>query len=386
MQNLSMKSQLLLIVDLGSSAIRAMVVDIYQDMAQAILATYSVSTEGYEKGEVVDFTRFQNAVNALLQKINTEHLVEINQVKVLISPVWMRSLNSHGIARVLQDQVSEYDVQRAQEIVRTIPVASEECILHSLDQQYLLDYIPYDHAPIGQTGTRLECFSHLVIVRKNLVKAIEQTFKSLGISFVTVEYAGLKGIDVEESVIEDGVAVLNIGSGLSHLTVYSRSRVVLTEVLALGAQDMIHEIENRFNCESKVAKVLFEQQASLSFVVGENTPFIEIKVAGQNIRVDRAKLVDLIQQGYQVILDFVTECLGTVKGVQLGHGLFIVGGGSRMPNLKSFAEKKLRTNDVKVISHECWTVKGAVKASLRPRAQVKQRLLPKLKTFWQVHF
>lgn len=68
MQNLSMKSQLLLIVDLGSSAIRAMVVDIYQDMAQAILATYSVSTEGYEKGEVVDFTRFQNAVNALLQK------------------------------------------------------------------------------------------------------------------------------------------------------------------------------------------------------------------------------------------------------------------------------------------------------------------------------
>jgi hypothetical protein len=78
--------------------------------------------------------------------------------------------------------------------------------------------------------------------------------------------------------------------------------------------------------------------------------------------------------------------LGNVKGVQLGHGLFIVGGGSRMPNLKSFAEKKLRTNDVKVISHECWTVKGAVKASLRPRAQVKQRLLPKLKTFWQVHF
>jgi cell division protein FtsA len=387
MQIRAMKSQLRLIVDIGSSVIKAAVVDIYQEMPKAILVKHTVPAQGCTRGEIKDQTLLQNSIHELLQKIDTEYLVKINQVNVLVSPADCHSLNSQGIARVLQNEVTAYDIQRVNEIVRTIPLSEDECILHTIDQQFLLDYVPYVKVPVGIRGTRLECYSHLVIVKKALVQSIEQIFKSLGISDVVIGCVGLQGLDVPESVSDNGVAVLDLGEGVSQLTVYSNSCVMLSDVLLLGVEDIIVEIDKRFQCGQTVARTLFENHASLSFVVDEDSPFIETKIAGETMIVDRAKMTELMQQGYQAIFAFVLEALKQLNGVKLDHGLYVTGGGSHMPGILEFAKKQLQTDDVEIITDQYWLMRGAAKAVLQKQVEAKSnQLFPKLKAFWQVHF
>ncbi|MDA9832190.1 hypothetical protein N9C31_00985 [Gammaproteobacteria bacterium] len=382
-----MKSQLLLIIDLGSSVIKAAVVDVHQELPSAILAMHAVSSKGLHRGNIVDQALFHQSLRTLFQAINTEHLVKVNQVKALISSTQTRSLNSQGIARVLQNEVTDYDIQRVHEIVKAIPMNENECVLHQMNQQYLLDYVAWEQAPLRQKGTRLECSAHLVVVKKALIELIDQTFKSLGMSDVAIGCGVMQSIDLLNKASDQGVAILDIGAGGCQLAVYDRSSVVLSDVMALGVHDILLEIENRFQCGAKVARVLFEKHASLSFIMGEHDPFIETQVGGEMVRIDRAKLSHLIQQGYQAVFEFVLVALKNMSGISLGQGLYIVGGGSAMPDLLEFAKKQLKTDDVKIVLDQYWFVKGAAKAALKKHDEVENKqFFPKLKAFWQVHF
>ncbi|WP_262055461.1 cell division protein FtsA, partial [Legionella pneumophila] len=149
-------------LDIGTSKIIALIGEVTSDGTIEIIGIGRHPSRGLKRGVVVDIETTVNSIQRAVQEAELMAGCEVRTVYAGIAGSHIRSLNSHGIVAIRDQEVSQADVERVIEAAKAVAIPADQKILHILPQEFIIDHQGSIREPIGMAGVRLESRVHIV--------------------------------------------------------------------------------------------------------------------------------------------------------------------------------------------------------------------------------
>src|SRR3990172_6619907 len=149
-------------LDIGTSKVVAIVGEVQQDGQMNIIGLGTHPSRGLKKGVVVNIESTVQSIQRAVEEAELMAGCQIHSVYAGIAGSHIRSLNSHGIVAIRDQEVTPSDVERVIDAARAVAIPADQKILHVLPQEFIIDNQEGIREPVGMSGVRLEAKVHIV--------------------------------------------------------------------------------------------------------------------------------------------------------------------------------------------------------------------------------
>ncbi|HNZ57568.1 MAG TPA: cell division FtsA domain-containing protein, partial [Methylophilaceae bacterium] len=126
-------------LDIGTSKIVVIVAELLPEGAVKVIGLGQHVSRGLKKGVVVNIESTMQSIQRALEEAELMADCKINNVFTGIAGSHIKSLNSHGMVKIKDAEVSQMDVDRVIETARAIALPADQQILHILTQEFIID-------------------------------------------------------------------------------------------------------------------------------------------------------------------------------------------------------------------------------------------------------
>jgi len=347
-------------LDIGSTAIRLVVgqkvnkVNNKAGEQLQVLGAVAVPAEGINKGVVNSIDDTTSAISACLEKAERLIGVPVANVWVGINGPNLKCEKSRGVVAVgrSDNEITEDDVSRVIEAAQALSVPPNYEILHVIPVKFTVDNQEDIKDPLGMTGVRLEV--ETLIIQglssqiKNLTKAIYRTG-------LEIEDLVLSPLAAAEAVIspkqkELGAALVNIGATTTSLAVFEEGELLAAAVLPIGSEHITADLAIGLRCPINLAeriKIEHGEARPEQFSKKDELDLSELakeeNAGDEAMVVSRKYLAEIIEARVEEIFTRVDNELKKIeRSGMLPAGVFLVGGGVKIPGLVEVAKNTLR--------------------------------------------
>ncbi|MDP1538701.1 MAG: cell division protein FtsA [bacterium] len=308
---------------------------------------------GVRRGVIIDVDKVSRIIQILVDRARTETGQKINSVFVNIGGSHISCASSRGMVAVSRADrsISKEDVDRVlQEAARAVSLPSNNEILEIFPKEFIVDGVAGIKAAEGLQGGRLETeiliLSTFLPYKNNLIQAVLD--------------AGLQILDIVPSSIasasavlsqrqkELGVAILDIGAGISDLAVFEEGDLVHLAVFPIGSANITSDVAIGLKTDVDVAEVIKTQRGSCLFKRRDKKPSgsiqEKIEIEGEEPLIFSQKAITgIIEARVSEIFEEVQKELKKIsKENLLPSGIVLTGGGARLPKIVELAKKELK--------------------------------------------
>lgn len=340
------RSEILAGVEVGTSKVCVVVAEAGRSGELRILGVGRAPSRGVRKGEIVDLAIAVECTHDALAEAEENAEVELQEVAVAVTGAHIRSFNSRGAVLIPEDrdEVHEEDLEEVAVKAREVNIPPENSFLHSIIQHYYLDGQDGVVNPLGCAARRLEADFHIIHGVKtrvqNTLRCIQETGKSVEMAVVN-SLASAYAV-LNEHQRQMGAMVLDIGGGVTDMIVFSEGVVVHSGVLAVGGDHISNDISLGLRIPLTRAERLKMEEASA--LIGQCLPgeMITLKNdAGFSGReIEREKLNTIVHLRVRELFELLSrQIFAEVERHQLGAGIFLTGGTSRLRGIRELAEE-----------------------------------------------
>ncbi|HFB4928149.1 TPA: cell division protein FtsA, partial [Neisseria gonorrhoeae] len=127
------------VLDIGTSKVLALIGEVQDDDKINIIGLGQAPSRGLRAGMV---TNIDATVQAIRQAVNDAELMadtKITHVTTGIAGNHIRSLNSQGVVKIKDGEVTQADIDRAIETAKAINIPPDQKILDAVVQDYIID-------------------------------------------------------------------------------------------------------------------------------------------------------------------------------------------------------------------------------------------------------
>ena len=128
-----------------------------------VIGIGSHPSRGLSRGGVVNIGSTVHSIQKAVEEAELMAGCDINSVYAGIAGNHIRSLNSHGIVAIQDNEVSSSDVDRVIDAARAVAIPADQKILHILPQEFIIDSQEGILDPTGMSGIRMEALRRLVV-------------------------------------------------------------------------------------------------------------------------------------------------------------------------------------------------------------------------------
>lgn len=333
-------------LDVGTQFVRTVIGQILDDGSETSISTPSVvgigiaPSGGMRRAGVVDVDEMVKAISASIEEAERISGIPINDAYVNISGGHIEAENSRGVVAVSRadSEIGREDAERAVEAAKAVAVPPNKEIIHVVPREYVVDGQEGIKDPVGMNGIRLEVEAHVVAAAtpsiKNLTKCVYQ-------SGIDVSDLVLSGLAVGSGVLskrqrELGVAVLDIGAGVSDLAVYEEGDVLHSAVIPIGGSHITNDVAIGLRTDTDIAeRVKLEYGHAVPKEIKDKE---EIDLGalshGESHKVARRLVAEIIEARVLEILSLVRKELRKIdRDGKLPAGIVLTGGGAKLPGL-----------------------------------------------------
>ena len=154
--NNSIGKQMIVGLDIGTSKVVAVVGEIDADGEMEVVGIGSHPSRGMKKGVVVNIESTVNAIQRAVEEAELMAGCQIHSVHVGIAGSHIRSVNSHGIVAIRDQEVFQQDIDRVIDAAQAVAIPADQKVLHVLPQEYVIDNRSGIRETLGMSGVRLE--------------------------------------------------------------------------------------------------------------------------------------------------------------------------------------------------------------------------------------
>jgi cell division protein FtsA len=328
-------SSIIVGLEIGTSKICAVVGEINAAQALNVIGVGQSRSRGVRKAEIAD---------AAL----AEEDAEIRSVYLGVTGNHIRGFNNHGVHPVVSTdrEITEEDVKDVVKNAKAINLPVEHSIVHAIRQHFQVDEQAGVLNPVGMYGARVEVDVHVVHGQTNRLKNSIAVVKGLQLEVDDIVFNGLASalalLTNEQK--ELGALVIDIGGGATEYVVYCGGIIKHTGVLAVGGD----HVSNDLAYGLKVSLSRAEQ-----LKIEHGCAVLEPAVKGQTVTLPSelglaAKMVNL--EHLRRIMSLRLEEIFELIAQELAHlgllerlraGVFLCGGGARIPEIQTLAERVL---------------------------------------------
>ncbi len=342
--NLAMDRDHIVALDIGTSKIAAIAGRVRDDATVEILAVGMTPSQGLKKGVIVNIEQAVESIQAAIKEVEIMAEIPVSSVCVGVTGDHIKSLNGDGVAPIKDDEVTQYDVDRAIETAQAIQLPVDQTILHVLPRDFRIDDQQDIKDPIGMSGYRLHANVHIVTGGVHPIENIKKCVKRCGLEVVDIV---LEQIASSLSVLIDderelGVCLVDIGGGTSDIAVFDKGAAVYTSVIPIGGDHVTHDVTVTLRTPTKNAEeIKLQYGCALESLARENETVEVPGVAGRLAsRSERRLLVKVIEMRYEELFEFVVRELKRNGLEQIPvTGIVLTGGGSKIEGVTELAEK-----------------------------------------------
>ncbi|MEM6301347.1 MAG: cell division protein FtsA [Pseudomonadota bacterium] len=331
-------------LDIGTSKVVAIVAEVGADDSLEIVGIGSHPSKGMKKGVVVNI---ESTVQSIQRAVDEAELMagcQIHSVFVGIAGSHIRSLNSHGIVAIKDQEVVEQDLERVIDAARAVAIPADQKVLHVLPQEYVVDNQEGIKEPQGMSGVRLEAKVHLVTCAVNAAQNIEKCIRRCGLE---VEDIILEQLASSYSVLTDderelGVCLVDIGGGTTDIAIFTEGSIRHTGVIPIAGDQVTNDIAMALRTPSQHAEEIKIRYACALTQLAAANETIKVPSVGDRPPRDlsRQSLAEVVEPRYDELFTLVQAELRR-SGFEdlIPSGIVLTGGTSKMEGAAELAEE-----------------------------------------------
>lgn len=333
-------------LEIGTSKIVVVVGEVNADGALNLIGVGQSRSRGVRKGEISDIAAAEEDIRTAI--VNAEQMadIEIRSVYLGVTGGHVRGFNNRGVHQVVScdHEITTEDIQDVVKNAKAINLPKDHQVLHAVRQHFIVDGHDGIVDPQGMLGSILQVDMH--VVHGNLLRLQNpiRVVKGLQLEVEDIAFNGLAAslalLTNEQK--EMGALVIDMGAGTTNFAVYSQGIIKHTGVLAVGGD----HVSNDLAFALKVSLGRAEQ-----LKIDHGSALVDDSVKGQTVTINNEKglptkslnlehLRRVMHLRLEEILQLVEEDVAATGLLDyLRAGVFLCGGGARIPGITELAEK-----------------------------------------------
>ncbi|MFZ5503581.1 MAG: cell division protein FtsA [Pseudomonadota bacterium] len=334
---------LLVGLDIGTSKVVVIVGEIKPDGMVEVIGRGMHQSTGIKKGMVVNIDATVDSIQRALEEAELMADCKINVVHTGIAGSHIRSMNSKGMVKIKEKEVTQADIDRVIETASSVSLSTDQQILHVLDQEFSVDGQEGIKRPLGMSGMKLDVEVHIVsgavAAVQNIMKCVHRC--GLEVNELILQPLASSSAVLEEDEKELGVCLVDIGGGTTDIAVFSGGAIRHTAVIPIAGDQITNDIAMALRTPTQDAEdIKIKHGCALRQMADSG----EIEVPGVG---DRGPRMLLRQTLAEVIEPRVEELYSLVQmelrrsGFEdvLSSGIVITGGSSEMQGMVELGEE-----------------------------------------------
>lgn len=335
---------LLVGIDIGTSKVVTLVGEMSADGNLNVIGFGSHPSQGLKRGVVVNI---ESTVQSIQRSVEDAELMagcEIYSAYTGIAGSHIRSINSHGIVAIRDQEVSAHDVERVIDAAKAIAIPADQRILHVLPQEYIIDNQDSIREPVGMSGVRLEAKVHIVTGAVSAAQNIMKCMKRCGLStsdIVLEQFASSQSI-LSDDEKELGVCMIDLGGGTSDIAIFTNGAIRHTAVIPIAGDQVTNDIAIALRTPTRNAEeIKIKYGCALQDLVDTNQ-MIDIPTIGDRVgrRLPQRALAEVVEARYEELFTIALNELRR-SGLEdyIAAGIVLTGGASKISGAKELGER-----------------------------------------------
>lgn len=336
-------------IDVGTTKVTTLIAEVSRNRIIHIIGVGVAPSHGLKKGVVVDIDQTVESIEVSVEKAERLSGVRVDDAYVGIAGAHITSVDNKGVVAITRSdrEITTDDVARALDAARVITIPSNREIIHTIPRQFVVDGQDGVSNPVGMSGYRLDVETHIVTGARTAIQNLARCFQVAEIGVESLVFAPLAAA---EAVLTDeekdmGVALVDIGGGLTQIAVFIEGSICHVGVIAVGGNHITNDISVRLRAPFAEADELKVRYAhALSSEVDPND-MVEVTSFGRsNVaavpRIDICEVAEARLQETFLLIQQEIQRAG-FDGL-LPAGLVVVGGTALMSGVADLGREVTR--------------------------------------------
>ncbi len=342
--------RLITALDIGSWKVSALIAERGDDGQLNVLGTGQRESKGVRRGYIADMDATERSVREAVEQ--AERIAGTN-----IEDVWV-SFSAGGLVSNLASvevelgghRVEQEDIDNLLTHGRNAIDPEGRMVLHAQPTLYTLDGLKGVKKPLGLHADTLGVDIHVVAADGSPVRNLDLCVRSAHLEVKSIIASpvatGMACLSEEER--ELGVALVEIGAGLTNVSLFAGGMLVGLASIPFGSADITDDIASAFGTRRQQAERMKCFYGSATTSPRDNHDMIEVAPmsseddAGEGGRITRAQLISVIRQRLDHLVGEIARELKELGFTgPVGRQVVLTGGGAELKGLADYMQGAL---------------------------------------------
>ena len=343
------QSSIIVGLEIGTSKVCAVVGEVGSDGALNIVGLGQARSRGVRKGEIADPQVAEEDVRHAIVEAEQMADVEIRSLYLGVTGGHLRGFNNRGVHPIVSSdrEIAEEDVQDVIKNAKAINLSAQNHVIHAIRQHFLVDGQDGITNPVGMLGSRVEVDVHVVHGALNRLQNAIRTVKGLQLEVDDIVFTGLASslalLSNEQK--ELGSVVIDMGGGTTEYVVYANGIIKHTGVIAVGGDHVSNDLAYGLKVPlGRAEQLKLEHGSSFLEDAAKGKTVVISNELGLPLRtINLEHLQRIMSLRLEEIFHLIAQDLDQAGVLDfLRGGVFLCGGGARIPRIAELVEKVLQ--------------------------------------------
>ena len=332
--NVQAPRKLVTALDVGSSKVSALIAEPGEDGRLKILGTGQRQSQGVRRGFIADMEKTEGAIREAVEQAERIAATNIEDVFVGFSAGGLVSTVASVELQIGGRRIEKADIDQLLGIGRESISGDGRMIVHALPALYTVDGLEGVKKPLGLHADKLAVDIHVIAADPSPVRNLDLCVRSahLGVEAIVASPVAAGKACLSDEERELGVALVELGAGVTNVSVFAGGMLVGLKSIAIGGIDITDDIASAFGTRRVEAERMKCFYGSAMTSPRDNHDMIElVPIAGSEegteaARITRAQLIAVIRQRLEHLAG---EIAGATQGSRLRRAVRAAGGADR---------------------------------------------------------
>ena len=339
-------------IDLGSSKIAA-ATGCLTDAGVRIVSYRELPSTGIKNGEIINIFHVERTVSQLIGMVEEDLDEKIEQVILNIGAKFLhKEIGTFSVHRTNPSSyITSEEIESLIKAHHNARNKNGEILLEASPIRYSIDeYAGISiHEAIGMAGNDIESELLMVFGKESLIGYRRQIMDTCGIQIkklILSPIASARAV-LNETELENGVALVDIGKGTTEIALIRDSVVLDVASIPFAGESLTNDIKNVANITTKWAEEIKLLRGNCcTELIPENSKLVYKNKEGiPEGEIDLNLLTSVIEDRIAEILEAVRHILDSSKwSSKLSSGVVITGGTAYLENIRQLAKAILGRN------------------------------------------
>ena len=339
------KSPIIAALDIGSSKICCLIAKIDKNETLSIIGAGFQESKGLVSGVITDMIALENSIRNCVASAEKMASVRIKNIIVGFSSDNINIENLNIEIDLKGAVIGQRDLNRAYNFLSEKHDMGNRSILHVIPFQYSIDGNKGVKNPIGMIGDKLGVEISIISSDSNTLKNLENVVKHCDLEIDEIVYtpyaSGISLLSEEEK--ELGVALIDMGSTLTTVSIFYNGSILYTKSIPLGGNMVTNDVSRIFSLSFANAERIKIINGQLIEELENSLSTIEVDTLGEeneSIEITRRDLISVIKPRIFEIVNTINDIIIDSKYNNIiANRVVITGGASQMEGLLDFTSK-----------------------------------------------